>query len=96
MLLFKSGLHLAYDGPATPLKRLVGEIVQAVKPKMLVTTGTAGGIGKTTALGDVVIGPVVKFDCTTQFKAEPWAKAAYNASALPAGRSRPSRPPCST
>jgi hypothetical protein len=85
VLLFKSGLHLAYDGPAIPLKRLVGEIVQAVNPKMLVTTGTAGGIGANTALGDVAIAPVVKFDCTTQFKAEPWAKAAYNTSALPAG-----------
>ncbi|HMF37255.1 MAG TPA: hypothetical protein VKF17_11470 [Isosphaeraceae bacterium] len=83
VLLFKSGLHLAYDGPATPLKKLVAEIAQTIKPKVLITTGTGGGIGKTTALGDVVIGPVVKFDCTTQFKNEPWAKAMYSASSLP-------------
>ena len=81
VLLFKSGLHLAYDGPATPLKKLVAEIAQTIKPKVLITTGTGGGIGKTTALGDVVIGPVVKFDCTTQFKNEPWAKAMYSACA---------------
>jgi nucleoside phosphorylase len=84
VLLFKSGLHLAYDGPAIPLKKLVTEIAQTVKPKLLITTGTAGGIGKTTALGDIVMGPVVKFDCTTQFKAETWAKTSYHASALPA------------
>lgn len=85
VLLFKSGLHLDYDGPAVPLKRLVGEIVQAVKPKMLITTGTGGGIGKSTALGDIAIGSVVKFDCTTQFKNEPWAIAEYNPSPLPVG-----------
>jgi nucleoside phosphorylase len=84
VLLFKSGLHLAYDGPATPLSKLVTEIAQTIRPKVLITTGTAGGIGKTTALGDVVVGPVVKFDCTTQFKSKPWAKASYNASPLPA------------
>ena len=85
VLLFKSGLHLAYDGPATPLKKLVGELAQTIKPKVLITTGTGGGIGKTTALGDLAMGPVVKFDCTTQFKNEPWAKAKYSASPLPAG-----------
>jgi nucleoside phosphorylase len=84
VLLFKSGLHLAYDGPATPLKKLVAEIAQTVRPKMVITTGTAGGIGKDTGLGDIVIAPVVKFDCTTQFKAEPWAKDSYTASPLPA------------
>ncbi len=50
----------------------------------MITTGTAGGIGKDTGLGDVVIAQVVKFDCTTQFKSEPWAKASYHASSLPA------------
>jgi kumamolisin len=84
VLLFKSGLHLAYDGPATPLKKLVVEIAETVKPKVLITTGTAGGIGKTTALGDVVIGPVVKFDCQTQFKDESWAHTSYSTSPLPA------------
>jgi nucleoside phosphorylase len=84
VLLFKSGLHLAYDGPATPLKKLVTEIAQTVRPKVLITTGTAGGIGRDTALGDIVIGPVVKFDCTTQFKSEPWARTSYTASPLPA------------
>lgn len=84
VLLFKSGLHPAYDGPHTPLKKLVAEIAQAVRPKVLITTGTAGGIGKDTSLGDVVIAQTVKFDCTTQFKSEPWAKASYAASPLPA------------
>ena len=79
VLLVKSGLHLDYDGPATPIKNLVAEIVQAVKPSLVITTGTAGGIGSGTALGDIVIAPKVRFDCTTQFASQPWAKAEYPA-----------------
>jgi nucleoside phosphorylase len=85
VLLFKSGLHLDYDGPQTPLKKLVTELVDTVEPKVLITTGTAGGIGKDTALGDVVIGGRVRFDCTAQFKIEPWAAAEYSSPPLPAG-----------
>jgi nucleoside phosphorylase len=85
VLLFKSGLHPAYDGPQIPLKKLVTEIVTAIKPKVFITTGTAGGIGTSTALGDIAMGPAVQFDCTTQFKNETWAKAKYNTSPLPAG-----------
>lgn len=84
VLLFKSGLHLAYDGPNTPVKNLIAEIVQAVRPSLLVTTGTAGGIGGDTALGDVVIASRVRFDCTTQFKGKPWATAEYDAAAASA------------
>jgi kumamolisin len=84
VLLFKSGLHFAYDGPAIPLKRLVGEIAQAVKPKVFITTGTAGGIGADVSLGDIVIGPECKFDCiTTAFRDQPWAKPPYPMSPVP-------------
>lgn len=85
VLLFKSGLHLAYDGPATPLRKLVVEIAKAVRPKLLITTGTAGAIGADVALGDVVIAARTRFDCTTQFKTKPWATASYATSALPSG-----------
>jgi nucleoside phosphorylase len=85
VLLLKSGLHLDYDGPQTPLKNLVNDLVDSVDPKVFITTGTAGGIGKDTALGDVVISTKVRFDCTTQFKSEPWASAEYTSAPLPAG-----------
>ena len=65
VLLFKSGLHFAYDGPATPVKKLMTEIAQAVSPKVFITTGTAGAIGANVLLGDVVVGGSVRFDCTT-------------------------------
>jgi hypothetical protein len=85
VLLFKSGLHLAYDGPATPVKQLMREIATAVKPKALITTGTGGAIGADVLLGDVIVGAKVRFDCTTQFKNEPWHNESFSASALPPG-----------
>jgi hypothetical protein len=85
VLLMKSGLHLAYDGPATPVKKLMAEIAAAVQPKIFITTGTGGGIGSDVLLSDVIAGGIVRFDCTTQFKNEPWAKESFNASPLPAG-----------
>ncbi len=84
VLLFKSGLHLAYDGPAVPVRRLMTEIAQTVGPATFITTGTGGGIGAGVKLGDVVAGGTVRFDCHAQFKAEPWATAAYVATPLSA------------
>jgi nucleoside phosphorylase len=61
------------------------ELATTVQPTLFVTTGTGGGIGKQVALGDVIIAAQVKFDCTTQFKSESWAKASYQTAALPTG-----------
>jgi C1A family cysteine protease/nucleoside phosphorylase len=85
VLLFKSGLHLDYDGPAVPVQKLMAELVQTIAPKVFITTGTGGGIGKNVALGDVVMAGRVRFDCVTQFKSKPWAAGSYKTSALPAG-----------
>jgi len=85
VLLIKSGLHLAYDGPATPVKKLMAEIAAAVQPKIFITTGTGGGIGANVLLSDVVAGGIVRFDCTSQFKDEPWASTSFNVSPFPAG-----------
>jgi nucleoside phosphorylase len=85
VLLFKSGLHLDYDGPQIPVFKLMGEIAAAVAPKLFITTGTGGGIGADVELGDVVIAGTVRFDCKTQFASEPWARASFDASSLPPG-----------
>jgi len=84
VLVIKSGLHLDYDGPATPVKNLMDEIASAVTPKVFITTGTGGGIGKDVALGDVVIAGRAQFFCTTQFKNESWAATAYETAPVPA------------
>lgn len=84
VLLFKSGLHLDYDGPDIPVKKLMAEINQAVHPGIFITTGTGGAIGADVLLGDVVIAVDAKFDCTTQFKNETWHNAEYPTTPLPA------------
>jgi hypothetical protein len=84
VLLFKSGLHLDYDGPHTPLPKLMSKLVQTVQPKVFITTGTGGGIGKEVILGDVIIAAETRFDCTTQFKNEPWKADSYKTSPVPA------------
>jgi nucleoside phosphorylase len=85
VLLFKSGLHLDYDGPGVPVRKLMTELVTTIAPKVFITTGTGGGIGQDVALGDVVIAAHTKFHCTTQFKAQDWASASYKTSPLPSG-----------
>lgn len=85
VLLVKSGLHLAYDGPATPVRALMAEIAEAVNPKIFITTGTGGGIGKDVMLGDVIIAGTVKFDCKKQFAKETWSKTEYKTAKIPVG-----------
>jgi len=84
VLLFKSGLHLDYDGPATPVKKLMAEIKAAVQPKIFITTGTGGAIGNDVLLGDVIIASATKFDCTTQFKNTTFKNKIVKTTKLPA------------
>jgi hypothetical protein len=64
--LFKSESHLSRDGArelATTPNRLVWEqIIADCKPKLVITTGTAGGIGEQMQVGDVVVSRYVTFD----------------------------------
>ncbi len=85
VLLMKCGLHMDYDGPATPLMRLIPKIVAAVQPTTFITTGTGGGIGSAIKLGDVPHRRFGEIDRTTQFKNEPWATQSIKASPIPAG-----------
>jgi hypothetical protein len=48
-----------------------------VRPQLVLTTGTAGGIGKNFEVGDVVVSPIVRFDCTSKFKRRPFRNAHY-------------------
>ena len=62
----------------------MAEIADAVQPKIFITTGTGGGIGKDVALGDVIIAGLTRFDCVTQFKSEAWHAASYKTTPVPA------------
>jgi nucleoside phosphorylase len=86
VVIFKSDSHMSQDGPQLPNIDVWRQIITEVRPKLVITTGTAGGIGKQCEVGDVIVSPVVRFDCTTKFKNQPFALAHY--SSAPANASQ--------
>ena len=77
VLCVKSELHLSQDGPQLPIRKLWKQIIAESQPKLVISTGTAGGIGAQTLLGDVVVTKSVQFDCQKTFKGSPFAKSSY-------------------
>jgi hypothetical protein len=70
VVVFKSDSHLSQDtktlppkGGTLPNEDVWKQIIDEVQPKLVITTGTAGGIGKQFEVGDVVVSPIVRFDC---------------------------------
>lgn len=73
-------LHLATDGKTLPVAQLVKQMVGDVQPSVVITTGTAGGVGATEVLGDVVYSWHVKANMAkSQFADEPWAQRLFPA-----------------
>jgi len=80
VVLFKSDSHMSQDGPELPNIDVWTQIIEEAQPELVITTGTAGGIGKEFEVGDVIVSPIVRFDCTSKFKKEPFAQAHYQSS----------------
>ena len=68
VVVFKSDSHMSQDGPDLPNETVWGQLIAEVQPKLVLTTGTAGRIGNQFEVGDVVVSPIVRFDCTPKFK----------------------------
>jgi len=83
ILCFKSELHLSQDGPKLPIRDLWKQIILETKAKVVITTGTAGGIGSTITLGDVVAARKVRFHCERTFKNAPFNNLEYQNKDLP-------------
>jgi len=97
VLCVKSELHLNQDGVKTgegtatlPVKRMIRQMIDEVKPKLVITVGTAGATlppkGRTEIdgmdcapheLGDVMITRGAKFRLSQEFKNEEFANASY-------------------
>lgn len=77
VICMKSELHFARDGSQMPIFDFWNQIISEANPKLVITTGTAGGIGKDMVLGDVVVSKSVRFDCKKQFKNKPFAQTEY-------------------
>jgi len=94
VVVFKSESHLSQDGLGEPSKKgseyvlpnalLWQQILDDVQPSLVLTTGTAGGIGSQFEVGDVIVSPIVRFDCKKKFtdkKRYPFRKAHYSSQA---------------
>jgi nucleoside phosphorylase len=79
VLCFKSESHLSQDGPKVPNFDVWKQIIAEVQPRLIITTGTGGGIGKEWEVGDVIVSPIVRFDCTAKLKKRRFAHDFYRA-----------------
>jgi hypothetical protein len=77
VICFKSELHLARDGAKLPVKDLWQQLIAEVSPSLVITTGTAGGVGQEMVLGDVVVSRKVRFDCTRTFGKASFARQEF-------------------
>jgi nucleoside phosphorylase len=92
VVVFKSDSHLSQDTKTLPKNNgtlpnedVWAQIINEVQPKLVITTGTAGGIGKQCEVGDVVVSPIVRFDCQKWLKNQPYHDAEYQ-DAAPAAK----------
>jgi len=81
---FKSDSHMSQDtkrppkaGETLPNEDLWLQIIAEVEPEMVITTGTAGGIGPGCEVGDVIVSPIVTFDCMKWLAKETFARRSF-------------------
>ncbi|HEV3146297.1 MAG TPA: hypothetical protein VGZ47_20590 [Gemmataceae bacterium] len=91
VVVFKSDSHLSQDtkklpasGGTLPNYDVWKQIIDEVKPKLVLTTGTAGGIGTKCEVGDVIVSRIIRYDGTHWLKSEPYHAAIYTNSAAKA------------
>lgn len=85
VVVFKSESHLSQDtvkkqpkpGVTLPNEDVWSQIIQEVQPRLVITTGTAGGIGKQCEVGDVVVSPLVRFDGKKWLTKPPYGTAHF-------------------
>jgi purine-nucleoside phosphorylase len=88
VVVFKSDSHLSQDTDrrlppdgVLPNALLWKQIITEVQPKVVLTTGTAGGIGKDFEVGDVIVSSVVRFDSRNWLKSAPFHADSYQSQA---------------
>lgn len=82
VVVVKSELHPSTDGPKLPMALLWRQMIGQVRPTLVITTGTAGGVGSVVELGDVIVAANVKWNCQKQFREQDFAHIGYGCTPL--------------
>jgi hypothetical protein len=84
VVVFKSDSDLSQDtktlpphNGTLPRQDVWRQIIEEVSPRLVITTGTAGGIGKPCEVGDVVVSPIVRFDSLKWLKKAPFHASVF-------------------
>jgi hypothetical protein len=84
VMCFKSELHLNQDGimqpegyATLPVKDLFQQLIDEVKPKLIITVGTAGATYPDHDLGDVMVTRAARFRCHREFEKAPFNHTTY-------------------
>jgi hypothetical protein len=90
VVVVKSDSHLSQDTKKLPTGSgtlpnfdFWKQIITEVQPKLVITTGTAGGIGKQFEVGDVIVSPIVRFDGIKWLKPAPYHDEIFTESVGP-------------
>lgn len=75
VLLYKSELHPKQNGPKLPFVPVLQQLIAEVSPGLVISTGTAGGIGSALNCGDVAICTTARFHCRDTYPTEPQINA---------------------
>jgi nucleoside phosphorylase len=66
--LFKSDSHLSQDGPKFANALVWKQIIEDTRPRLVITTGTGGGVDPGFQVGDVIVSRFATFDCQRSFE----------------------------
>lgn len=78
----KSELHPATDAASLPTAQLVAQLIAETGCELVITTGTAGGAGDGTQLGDINVSSAIHADFTTRLKGHTWSTGLWGCPAL--------------
>ncbi len=84
VVVFKSDSHLSQDTDkhlpkkgTLPNYDVWKQIIEETQAKLVITTGTGGGIGAQWEVGDVIVSPIVRFDSEKWLKSATFHDAVY-------------------
>ena len=71
VVLYKTELHPKQNGPQLPFIPVIQQLITELQPGLVISTGTAGGIGSHINCGDVAVTSSARFHCQDKYPNEP-------------------------